>query len=83
MESEVKMNESKSRPQKTFDACIPEEARQHLRAAGKELRKSVEALLPEGFVKHQKQARKEVLLAWRSLIDAAIERLEESESKAA
>lgn len=77
------MSESRTRPQKPFEARIPEEARQHLRAAGKELCKSVEALFPEGFVTHQKQAGKEVLLAWRSLIDAAIERLDERESKAA
>lgn len=76
------MSESKTRSQKPFEGCIPQEARQHLHAAGEELRKSVAALLPEGFVTHQKKARKEVLLAWRSLIDAALERLKESESKA-
>lgn len=77
------MTENKTRTQKSFEACIPEETRQHLRAAGEELRKSVQALLPEGFVTHQKRAQKEFLLAWRSLIDAAIDRLEKSESKAA
>ncbi len=77
------MNESKTRPPMSFEACIPPEAREHLRAAGEEFRKSIEALLPQGFVTHQKKARKEVLLAWRSLIDAAIERMEEGESKAA
>lgn len=76
------MSENRTRPHMPFGACIPEEARQHLHAAGKEFRRSVEALLPEGFITHQKQARKEVLLAWRSLIDAALERFEESESKA-
>jgi len=76
------MTESKTRSQKPSEGCIPEETRQHLRAAGEELRKSVEALLPEGFITHQRKARKEVLLAWRSILDAAIARLEESESKA-
>jgi hypothetical protein len=77
------MSENRTDPQMPFDSCLPEEARQHLRAARKEFRKSIEALLPQGFVTHQKRARKEMLLAWRSLIDTALERLEESESKAA
>lgn len=77
------MSENKTRSQMPFEACIPEDARQHLRAAGKELRKSIEALVPKGFLTHQRKARKEVLLAWRSVIDAALERLEETETKAA
>ncbi len=76
------MNENKTPAPKAFESCLPEETRQHLRAAAKEFRKSIEELLPQGFVTHQKRARKEVLLAWRSLIDAALERMEESESKA-
>jgi hypothetical protein len=35
-----------------------------------------ESRLPAGFVEHRRQARLEMLLAWRSLIDTAISRLE-------
>ncbi|MEW5942079.1 MAG: hypothetical protein AB1750_20630 [Chloroflexota bacterium] len=59
---------------------IPEETRQHARAAREEFRKGVEALMPESyreFHQHRKAARKEMLLAFRSLIDHAIKRAEE------
>jgi hypothetical protein len=56
---------------------VPEEARQHFRAARKEMRKSLETLFPEGFWEHRKSARREMLLAWRSMLDAAIERMDE------
>ena len=58
---------------------IPEEALQHVRAAHRELYKSAEALLPPGFFEHRPDARKEMLLAARSVIDAAIERVEAHE----
>ena len=57
---------------------IPEEARQHVRAAREEMRESVKAFLPPGFVEHRKKARKEMLLAFRSLIDSAIERMDKN-----
>ena len=60
-----------------YNGMIPEETRQHFRAAREELRKSVEGMLPPGFVEHRKNARKEMLLAWRSMIDASLERMEE------
>ena len=56
---------------------IPEEARQHMRAARAEFRESIKTLLPPGFIEHRRRARKEMLLAWRSAIDAALERLQE------
>lgn len=56
---------------------IPEEAREHLKAAGEEMRKSVETLLPPGFVEHRRAARREMLLAARSLIEAALKRMDE------
>jgi hypothetical protein len=58
------------------ESCFPKEAWQHARAAGSELRKSVEALLPPEVGRHGRAARKEMLLAFRSLIDAAIDRIE-------
>ena len=60
---------------------IPEEARQHARAAREEMRESMKSFLPPEFWEHGKKARKEMLLAWRSMIDAALERLEEKEEK--
>ncbi len=51
---------------------IPEETRQHLKAARAEMLKSMEALLPPGFLEHRHAARREMLMAARSLIDAAI-----------
>ena len=63
-----------------FKSRIPEETREHYKAARQELRKGMEALMPEGyrdFHEHRKAARKEMLLAFRSLIDAAIQRTDE------
>jgi hypothetical protein len=60
---------------------IPEEARQHARAAREEMRESMKSFLPPEFWEHGKKARREMLLAWRSMIDAALERLDEKEEK--
>ena len=59
------------------DSRIPEEARQHYRAAREEMRRSLESLLPAGFVEHRRSARREMLLAFRSLLDSALARTEE------
>ena len=58
---------------------IPADVRQHMRAAREELRESVSALLPPEFVEHRRKARKEMLLAWRSIIDAALQRIEDKD----
>jgi hypothetical protein len=58
---------------------IPEETREHARRAREEMRESIRTLLPEGFIEHRRSARREMLLAWRSLIDAALKRMEEKE----
>jgi len=73
------MAEEKATRRWPFEDCIPEEARQHARAARDEMRKSVEALFPPEFIAHRRAARKEMLLAVRSVIDAALERIEERE----
>ena len=70
------MKERTSR-RKYYEDQIPDEVRQHVRAAREELRESVKSFLPPGFVEHRKNARKEMLLAWRSLIDSVLERMEE------
>jgi hypothetical protein len=64
-----------------FEDEIPEEVRQHVRTARQEMRESVKAFLPPQFWEHGRKARKEMLLAWRSMIDAALERLDEKEEK--
>ena len=60
-----------------FEEQMPEEVREHFREARKELRESMKEFLPPGFIEHRKKARREMLLAWRSLIDAALERMDE------
>lgn len=61
---------------------IPEEVREHLRAARQELREGIKAFLPPEFIEHRRRARKEMLLAWRSVIDSAIKRMDEREKSA-
>lgn len=56
---------------------VPKEAREHLRAARKEIHESARVLLPPEFLAHRRAARREMLLAARSLIDHALERLQE------
>ena len=74
------MDEKTSR-RKSFENRIPEEVRQHVHTAREEMRESIKAFLPPEFIEHRKKARKEMLLAWRSLIDATLERMEEKEEK--
>jgi hypothetical protein len=70
------MAEEKTEHKRLAD-FMPEETRQHLKAAREEMRKSVETLLPPGYLEHRRAARREFLLAARSLIDAALKRMEE------
>jgi len=64
------------------DGYLPKEAWEHARTAGRELKKSVEAMLPPEVGRHGRAARKEMLLAFRSLIDAAIERIDRKQQSA-
>ena len=59
---------------------IPEEAVEHARNARKELHKSFEALFPPEFLARRRAARKEMLMAARSMINHAIEHLEEHDA---
>ena len=70
----------KTARQEKYKSHIPEEARQHFRNAREEMRKSLELLLPEGFLEHRRSARREMLLAWRSMLDAAIQRMDEKKA---
>lgn len=76
------MAEQTARTHKPFEGKIPEATREHLHAAREEFHKSMEGMLPPGFAEHHLKARKEMLLAWRSLIDASLERMEEPNKKA-
>jgi hypothetical protein len=64
---------------KPFEDRVPEDVRQHARAAREEMRESMKSFLPPEFWEHGKKARKEMLLAWRSMIDAALERIDKKE----
>jgi hypothetical protein len=66
--------------QKKFEEHVPEEARQHFHAAREEMRKGLETLLPQGFFEHRRSARREMLLAWRSMLDAAIQRMDDKKA---
>ena len=76
------MAEQTDHPRKPFEGKIPEETRQHFHSAREEFRKSIEGMLPPEFAEHRRNARKEMLLAWRSMIDASLERMEEPKKKA-
>ncbi len=69
------MTQDKKTARTLLDEWIPEEARQHGQTARAEWRKSVESLLPPGFLEHRRAARREMLLALRSMIDHALNRL--------
>jgi hypothetical protein len=68
-------------PRKPLEDRIPEEARQHMRAARAELRNSLEAFFPPEFLEHRRKARREMLLAWRSFIDHALQRMDEKDTE--
>lgn len=57
------------------------EARAHVKAAHESFRMSLQDWIPKGFIEHRRAARKEMLLAMRSLLDAAIERTEKKISE--
>jgi hypothetical protein len=55
-----------------------EEVRQHMKAARAAMRESYESMLPPGFLESRRKARKEFLLAMRSMLDVAIERVDKA-----
>jgi hypothetical protein len=72
----------KTTRRKVLEDKIPEDVRQHVRAAREEMRESIKAFLPPKFLEHRRKARKEMLLAWRSVIDTALERIDEKDKEA-
>jgi hypothetical protein len=77
------MAEKSSTHSKPFEKCIPEDVHQHFHAAHEEIHASFKALFPPEFIEHRRKARKEMLLAWRSVIDSALERMETKDTKSA
>ncbi len=71
------MATTKTENEKKFKHEIPEEAREHYKKARLEMREAIKGFLPEGFLEHRRAARKEMMLAVRSMLDAAIEKMEE------
>ena len=72
--------QTNSRKQK-FEQHIPEDVREHARAAHEEMHKSFEGIFPPEFREHRRKARKEILLAFRGLVDYAIQRIDEAAAK--
>jgi hypothetical protein len=66
-----------SEREKKWTEHIPEETREHYQKAREEFRKSIEGLLPESFLEHRRNACREMLLAWRSMLDHAIRKMDE------
>jgi hypothetical protein len=56
------------------------EAWRHVKAAGEELRRTLASVLPPDFHNHGRAARREALLAARSVIDAALDRIDKPAS---
>lgn len=67
---------TKKTSDRPYETKIPEETRQHFRAAREEFRRSMEGIIPPGFLEHRRRARREMLLAWRSMIDARLSKLD-------
>jgi len=51
----------------------------HLRAAGEEMKAAARGLVPPSVHEHRRAAQREILLGFRELVDAALERVEERE----
>jgi hypothetical protein len=71
------MAEKKSaKVRENMDDYVPSEAREHMKAAREAMHESVRALFPPEFIEQRRAARREMLLAARSMIDHAIERID-------
>jgi hypothetical protein len=67
---------------KSMKDKLPPEALEHMKTAREEMKKSMETILPPGFLEHRRTARREVLMAFRSMIDSALEGTEEKSKSA-
>lgn len=66
-----------SEREKKWKEHVPEEAREHYKKAREEMREVVKGFLPEGVLEHHRNARREMMLAWRSMLDHAIKKMDE------
>ena len=67
--------------EKIHEHHIPSEAREHFRAARQEMRMGLEGIMPPELKDHRIKAHRELLLGWRSMIDTALNRMENHEKK--
>lgn len=58
---------------------VPQEAKDHFGTARKEFKKGLDAMFPPQVKEHHQAAQREVLQGLRSLIDAALEKIDEYE----
>jgi len=70
------MTEKTTNTRTPFKGNNSNEIHEHMRAAREEFRKSMEGFFPPEFREHHSKARKEILLAWRSMIDASLEKVD-------
>lgn len=72
------MTEQGAKPRKRLSLNpIPEEAREHARAARAEMRLMVETIVPKPILERERAARRKTLIMLRDMLDRAIERLGE------
>ena len=71
----------KEKKEHPFKDYVSEETVNHLKAAHSEFHKSIAGLVPPEFLAHRKAARKEMILAMRSFLDDALNRMETSEAE--
>jgi len=70
------MTEETKTPRQT---SIPQEAKDHFGNAKSEFKKGLDAMFPPEVKEHRQAAQKEVLHGLKSLIDAALDKFEETE----
>jgi hypothetical protein len=70
------MTEKTANARKPFEGKIPDETREYFHAAREEFHKSIEGFFPPEFREHHRNARKEMMLAWRSMLDASLEKMD-------
>lgn len=71
------MAEQKEEKEKSWEDLLA----QAIKSFRKEMKEQRGDLFPEEFHTHRRAAHREVLLAWRSLIDARIEKLDQVEKE--
>jgi len=72
---------SEENEEKTEEMKHYKEARNHFRTARNAMRHSIEAFIPPSVLENRRLARKEFLLGVRTLVDAAIETIDNSTKK--